>query len=380
MHRLLECPGFVKMSEGIPNPDSEFAAEGTLLHDIASEILTERGDKRFNALTAEQREVVTAYVEFVREEQGAMQWDSKTKMLVEQRFSMPDLHKEFYGTADCVLVNDSELKVIDLKCGAGISVEADYDGEPNPQLVFYLLGVLVSLGVKITRSNVYWPKGWTPKKFEIIIVQPRAGGVKRRTVYAPDLFKYIKLFHNAALLADTPDAPVKAGKHCKFCLATARCPELKKMAVEKAQNEFGEFHEVSDMSDTELADALSTANLMEMWIKGVREAAFKRLKSGSKVPGYKIVDSLGIRRWRDAAAAQDFILDIADAADDVVEVFDRKLKSPTQMEKTLKAGGWSKQQIQIVMDQFVTRNVSQTLTHEGDERPDARSGAEFDFD
>lgn len=252
MHRIMACPGSVKMAEGVPNPDSPYAAEGTLLHDIGSTILTEDYDPRYWDLTDEQQDVVDAYVDFVRGQHEVMTWDGDTTTLIEQQFSMPDLHKEFFGTADCVLINDTDLKVIDLKCGAGVKVEADYDGEPNPQLMFYLLGVLASLGVKVTPHAIHWPREFPPRKFEIVIIQPRAGGIKRRTVTDRELATMATKFFLATKLADNSNPPLKSGSHCKFCLGVTRCPELRNKAVENAQNEFGEFLEVSDMSDEDL--------------------------------------------------------------------------------------------------------------------------------
>lgn len=35
MHRIVKCLGSVFLSEGIEQPESEYAAEGTLAHEIA---------------------------------------------------------------------------------------------------------------------------------------------------------------------------------------------------------------------------------------------------------------------------------------------------------------------------------------------------------
>ena len=38
MHRIMKCPGSVKLSEGIEQPESEYAKEGTLAHECAEEL------------------------------------------------------------------------------------------------------------------------------------------------------------------------------------------------------------------------------------------------------------------------------------------------------------------------------------------------------
>jgi hypothetical protein len=216
-HRWMRCPGSVKATEGMPNPSSPFAQEGTMLHEVAANTL--EGLPHEYALTDEQQEVVDLYVNLVRAEaEGGT-------LFVEQKFKLPH-HPEFWGTADAVIDCGNVLKVIDLKAGRGVAVEADYAGKINPQLGFYALGAMASLGK--------WEWDWV----EIIIVQPRLGGVKRRTVDVLELADLGAELVAAAKLAESDDPPFAAGSHCKFCLARATCPTLRDEVMRLARMDF----------------------------------------------------------------------------------------------------------------------------------------------
>ena len=52
-HRWMRCPGSIQASEGLPNVSSEFAAEGTLLHGVAEDILRGGGATPAVGLTDE---------------------------------------------------------------------------------------------------------------------------------------------------------------------------------------------------------------------------------------------------------------------------------------------------------------------------------------
>ena len=218
-HRWMRCPGSIQASEGLPNVSSEFAAEGTLLHGVAEDILRGGGATPAVGLTDEQWDVVRAYVSFVRDcAKGG-------NLFVENRFKLA-CHPEFWGTADAVVQKPgAELHVIDLKCGRGVAVEVDYGGRINPQLGFYALGAL---------SLFPGPYG----KIFTHVVQPRLGGVKSREVTLDELSKLQAELLRAAANAVADDPRFAAGSHCKFCLARATCPTLRRFVLDTAAMEF----------------------------------------------------------------------------------------------------------------------------------------------
>jgi len=188
-----------------------------MLHEYCANILL--GLDNPYELTDEQLDVANAYIETVRQEaEGG-------KLFVEQKFKLP-FHPEFWGTADAVIVSGNTLKVIDLKAGRGVAVEADYAGKINPQLGFYALGAMFSV------EERQWDS------IEIIIVQPRLGGVKRRLTDMTELAELSRELVEAAELAEGDNPPFAAGSHCKFCLARATCPTLRDEVMRLARMDF----------------------------------------------------------------------------------------------------------------------------------------------
>jgi hypothetical protein len=201
----------------LPNPSSPFAEEGTMLHEYCANVLL--GLDNPYELTDEQLDVANVYVETVRQEA------EDGKVFIEQKFKLPH-HPEFWGTADAVIVSGDTLKVIDLKAGRGVAVEVDYAGKINPQLGFYALGAMAAVG----RTDF--------TSVEIIIVQPRLGGVKRRLTSMMELHDLADELVAAAALAEGDNPPFSAGSHCKFCLARATCATLREEVMRLARMDF----------------------------------------------------------------------------------------------------------------------------------------------
>lgn len=189
-----------------------------MLHEVAANELM--GLPHEYELSDDQRDCVDMYVQFVKE-----QLTEGTELYVENRFKLP-YHPEFWGTADCVVVNGDDLQVIDFKAGRGIAVEVDYHGKLNPQLGFYTLGACSSLG------KFHWDN------ITVSIVQPRFGGIKRRTTDQQELMELAKEMIDAAALAERDDPPFKAGSHCHFCLARATCSTLRDFVYDAARMDF----------------------------------------------------------------------------------------------------------------------------------------------
>lgn len=393
MARIMACPGSVKLSEGIENKTSEYAEEGTMLHDMGATILKSWWDKepvsteflkKHKALEDEQREVLTEFVNCVRGEVDVLDLDEEaltpTSMLIEHGFNIHALHPEFEGTADVVLWNDKSVRVIDLKCGRGVDVQADYDGKVNPQLAFYLLGVLASLGFKFNKAakfaTIRAPEDHLKiDDLEVLIVQPRNGGVKRRKVTWTELAVFANEIVDAAKEADTEGAKLEAGDHCRFCLAKTKCPAMREHAYEQALKDFETMPDVPDMTPDQIAVVLSKSALLELWLKAVRERAEElAIRKGETIPGFKVVERLGNRTWIDADTVVDILSN--DQAVPIDELTERKVLSPAQMEKALK-----RHAIPIkFIDDLIERKKSLAFVPESDKRPAVRGGAARDFE
>ena len=325
-HRWMRCPASIPRSAGLPNRSSPAAEEGTHLHEQAEHWL--RHDEPplgWNDLTEEQQGVVATYVNTVKLARLAAA--KNAQLYVEHKFTLK-CHPMFFGTADAVVMAPEKgiLRVLDLKCGAGVPVEVDYNGRINPQLGYYALGALD-----------LWPEGYEyPEDIEIVVVQPRAGGVKRRKVTQRELCELRDELIEAAELAELDEPPAFAGSHCKFCLAAATCGDLKKYSLEVAKMEFGaEPIRPSILKGSALAEALERASVLESWIKSVREEALNRIKDGVVIPGWKTAPTRPVRKWTDEKIVEKRLADLG-----MTSIYVQSLVSPAQAEKALKTLEW----------------------------------------
>lgn len=339
--RWMTCPASIARSVGIPNESSPYAAEGTMLHDIAANaLMVYRNDPSdafawndLTDLTAEQIGVVRAYVETIQEDTEWGEGEPWQRFMIEERVSLPGLHPQFFGTNDCSVVRRRRLTVYDLKCGAGVAVEVDEDGKLNPQLGYYMLGAIEALGGSVALANVTLPPG--VDELEIVVVQPRLGGVKRRDVAVTELLDLAGDLWFGAALAARGDAPALGGKHCKFCpakrsLEGRRCPDLDAHAKRAARLEFAP----EAMTDDDLAAVLSEAEAIEVWLSAVREEAKARMQAGAIAPGWGLrTGRRGNRNWVDATKAQ---LALMEWGFDPDHVAPRKLVSPAEVERLAK--------------------------------------------
>ena len=336
-HRWLRCPGSITASEGIENVSSAFAEEGSMLHGVCENLLR---DGVFDAdLTDEQAEVVSAYVETVRREHEAI----GGTLLIEQRFKLPDF-AELWGTADAVIISRPHLRVIDFKAGRGVAVEVDYGGKINPQLGFYVLGALSIAG-----------DGFDD--IEVIVVQPRLGGVKRRKVTLAELHDLRDRMLAAVEDALSPFPTFEAGSWCKFCLARSKCVTLESHVRDLARDEFGTLRDPEQASAAKLADILDEADVVETWLAAVRDRAQATIEGGGTVPGWKLTPKRAVRKWRDERIVKQRL-----ASEGLTDFLVEELVSPTQAERLAK-----KQRVAIdLSDLTVSESSGMKLTRDAE--------------
>ena len=371
--RNWHCPGALALSAGIAQgPESIHAARGTAAHQISEKSLrtgnapvvylgtTEKTKEHQIAIDDELVASATAYVEYVwgRHQAGVAAAMTPGVILgvapieavtlqIEQRFSLAKLDPPFEagGTADAVLyfAADRLLEVVDLKNGMGI-----VDATENPQLRTYALGALLANpGLDVARVRV-------------TIVQPRAP-LRGETIRS-DEFSAAELiewtwdllaamqrsarafaeFEGDSLKLDTErwNAEwLRPGK-CKFCPAEATCPALRNRGVD-AMNKAAAWFEAPATAGNdeaaELAADLDRFALVEDWIKARRARAHQLAEQGVEIPGHRLVESYGHRKWKENTERDLGMVAIREGIDFTEDFYDRKLKSPAAVEKLLGA-------------------------------------------
>jgi len=224
MYRWSACPASVSLCEMAgPQASSVYAMEGTLAHEVAARKLQtgKWPDPKELGLTASKlkamKKPIRIYLDYI---DGLDKKDSE--ILIEHSFDMDMVFANAFGTADCVHYNYKEkhLRVIDYKHGAGLVVEV----EGNPQLKYYTLGALLTLG-------------FPTKTIETVVVQPRAyhdkGPVRSTFSTSYELLEFEEFLVKSAIATTKRNAPVIAGPHCFFCNAIDICPKSKQAKAEK---------------------------------------------------------------------------------------------------------------------------------------------------
>lgn len=283
-HRWLNCPPSAVAAEAYPNEGTEFTREGTLAHEVAEivareHIRPESGRDGFAPeVTQEMLDCAAGYRDYIHEQ---IRTDGAT-VLLEQRVDFSTWVPDGFGTADCIIVQDRTITVIDYKYGQGVAVDA----KENTQMMLYALGALNLLGDLFDIETV-----------EMHIYQPRINNVSTWSAAAADLLYWAdKTVKRIAAEAAKGKGKYKAGAWCRFCPHAGRCRQLTKTCTE-----YVETHSlrvaVPVLAPHEVAGVLEMEPLISLWLKRVKAQAMDTLLGGGEVPGFKVVEGkLGNRK------------------------------------------------------------------------------------
>lgn len=366
--RRMACPGSLKAEERFPDESSPFAELGTAAHELGEHCLENGvmdvsetiGGTFYNHVVDENMaSAVQTYVDFVK---GIEADEAPALLRLEQRFSLEDLDPPMpmFGTSDCTIYGKitGNLWIIDYKHGQGVAV----DVEDNAQLKYYALGAVLKIGNKAPINQVH-----------TAIVQPRAshrdGPIRTHSYTKDEILDFGTDLMDAARAALEPDAPLIAGDHCKFCKAAGVCSALRSNALAVAQDDFGVVRSIDDLTPEEIGSYMERIPLVEEWIKSLRRHANSMLEAGTPVPGFKLVEKRPTRRWTTQEAVLEWAA-LEGLEDD--EIFEKKIKSPAQIEKVVGKKN-------VPADLIMSVSTGLTMVDEADKRPSAATLAIDDF-
>ena len=245
-----------------------------------------------------------------------------------------------FGSADVLGKLPKKAIVLDWKFGSGVIVEA----EENDQGMFYGRAAMHTEKAKWIFEDI--------EEVEIIIIQPPE--IRRWTTTVARLEQFERDLVAAVKDSTRADAMMASGDHCRWCAAKPTCP-LMTGAVDRATQ-----LALKDLNPSQIATYLSQADMLEEWVKDLRELAHQMLEADVNVPVYKLVAKRATRQWVDEDQAKAKLLEMRLGKEATVE----KVISPAQAEKVLK-----KYNLDLPQELVVAVSSGSTLVADSDPRP-----------
>ena len=357
--RWLNCPPSARLCEAYEDKGSDYAAEGTDAHTLceyrlkqALGIPAEDPIENLSWYNEEMEECAAGYAAYVVELlETAKQTCSDPVVIIEQRVDFSRWVQEGFGTADCILIADGVLNIVDYKHGKGVEVSA----ESNTQLSLYSLGALEIF------DGIY-----DIDKVSVHIFQPRKSNVVSSMMDKSDLYEWADTeLTEKAQLAYEGRGSFSCGEWCRFCKAKAECRERAEANLTLARYE---FQSPALLDDEEIADILGKVDALTAWASDVKEYALQQAISGKEWTGWKLVEGRSNRKYTSEAAVATTVEGAG------FDPYERKVLGVTAMQKLL-----GKIRFEELLAPYIEKPQGKpTLVPESDKRP-AMNTAKNDF-
>ena len=349
-HRWLNCPPSARLCESYEDKGSDFAAEGTDAHALCEHLLkkalgmpTTDPTENLSWYDREMQDCAEGYAAFVLELlETAKQTCADPLVLIEQRLDYSRYVKNGFGTADCVMIADGTLNVVDYKHGRGVIVEA----EENPQMMLYALGALEIFDDIYDIDTVV-----------MTIYQPRRANISSYTLAKDALYEWADtVLIPAAELAFTGGGEYRCGEWCQFCKAKTDCRERARANMELAKYD---FMLPPLLSDEDVQEILGKVDELISWANDIKDYALRSAISGKEWPGYKLVEGRSNRRYISEEAAAGAVKAAG------FDPYEHKVLGVTTMTRML-----GKKRFEEILGPYITRPQGKpTLVPESDKRP-----------
>lgn len=326
--KWMNCPGSVALEAQMPDKPSEFAAEGTTAHALGEakirlavkEYTRAKYHRAIRDLSVdeEMEEYTDSYRDFVLEQLNETKRETPDAQLyLETRLAFSNYVPDGFGTGDCIILGNSTLKIIDLKYGKGVTVEA----ENNPQLRLYALGALEAFGYLYDFTDV-----------ELTIFQPRKDNIATERLTVKELLEWGESIKPLARKAFDGTEECFAGVHCDtgFCKARAVCRAYADKKLELAKYD---FQKPNRLTLEEVSEILDQSESLSKWAALVKDWALEEALQGAEIPGYKVVEGRSNRAFTRSDTEVAHILTANGFPDD--DIWPRKLKPLGALEKYL---------------------------------------------
>ena len=357
--RWLHCPPSARLSESYEDKGSDYAAEGTDAHSLCEYklkmALGMKADDPTESLSwfnQEMNDHATGYATYVLEQvEAAKESCSDPVVLIEQRVDFSRWVRQGFGTADCIIIADGTLQIIDFKYGLGVLVSA----EENPQMMCYGLGALEIFDCLYEIDTV-----------RMTIYQPRRENLSTYELSRENLLRWAdETLKPAADLAFAGDGNFLCGEWCGFCKAKNACRARAEENLELAKYD---FKLPPLLTDEDVEEILSKVDDLVAWASDIKDYALQQAISGKVWTGFKLVEGRSNRKYVNDAA-------VAAAVEKAgFDPYEQKLLGITAMQKLL-----GKARFEEVLAGLIEKPQGKpTLVPESDKRP-AMNNAKSDF-
>ncbi len=357
--RWLHCPPSARLCESYEDKGSDYAAEGTDAHELCEYKLRkalgmEAQDPTENLtwFNEEMADCATGYATYVLEQvEAAKQTCADPVVMIEQRVDFSRWVASGFGTADCLIIADGTLKIIDYKHGRGIMVDAT----ENPQMQCYALGALELFDGIYDIDTVH-----------MTIYQPRRDNISTYELSKDELYHWAdEVLKPTADLAFAGDGNFLCGEWCGFCKAKHDCRARADANMELARYD---FKLPPLLTDEEVEEIISRVDDLVAWAADIKDYALQQAISGKEWNGWKLVEGRSNRKYTNETAVAGAVTDAG------FDPYERKVLGVTAMQKLL-----GKSRLEELLAAYIEKPQGKpTLVPESDKRP-AMNTAKNDF-
>lgn len=345
--RWINCPpsqGYIARlirDKVIKKRESGGAAQrGTRIHEIAEPwlkaLIANPKAKYKPAAKADKKEVAEAkaYVDYcLKRWHDAHDLDPKAICGVEHRSVVTD---ECWGSCDFWIYAAKRFTSIDLKTGGEV-----VETMGNTQLLIYALGIVMQLKLMVREVEVcIWQPnafdGQDPDRSYVYTQAEFTDAVRTLKASIAEATRYLD-----PAIDDMENylAKLSAGDHCGYCDALGVCPEAHRKNSEISSKNFApvpitrtEPPAPASLEPDQVAEIMKRAPMFVAWLDAVQMRALELMHKGRQVPGFKVVQKITRRAWKeewtDAKIARDLGVNIA-------EITKTQRLSPAQVEEKL---------------------------------------------
>jgi hypothetical protein len=322
--RTIACPASVRLIAQVPYQESGEAAKiGTAIHALAEHCYKTISDpmtfvgKEFEGITMTEENC-----DFAMQHLQAI-WDIEVELgdkTVQVEKFLPYQESPTYkcgGTADVIGISKEKRKLIiaDLKTGRG------YVDAESEQLKLYALAAMESGGLYQDIDTI-----------ELWIIQPHHGEVRKHSMTTQELVDWEHYILTPAIenVLNPAFPPVPSDSACQYCAAKTICPAQANM-VEVVHS----APPVEVLTEEQISVLLIKFDMVEDYIKAVRDHALKRMEKGAVIAGWQLAPKRALRSWTSEDEAMKHLMFLGMG---IKEITKTELITPAQAEKLLPKG------------------------------------------